>query len=223
MCGIFASLGVLGVENLFDVLFNGLKRLEYRGYDSSGIAMVQENRIVICKKDGKLNALQNELEKLNSTISNSNGTDPTRMAGIAHTRWATHGAPTTVNAHPHASADGNIAIVHNGVIENYTTIKKKLLAAHIPIQSDTDSELFAHLIAGHYKKNSGDLSDAVRQALKEVIGTYGLVAICKDKPNQIVGVRKSSPLIVGVKHNEQNGKKKIFSLVGHCCYYSSHA
>ena len=180
MCGIVAAVSK---SNITNVLVEGLKRLEYRGYDSSGIAFIKNNNIESCKKEGNVSELANSLDqKLNATI------------GIAHTRWATHGKPLEKNAHPHISED-NIAIVHNGIIENYKEIQNKFLQDTV-LQSDTDSEILAHLINYYVKKNN--FLDSVLLALKEVKGSYAIAVIDKNNPDKIIVARNGSPLLIGL-------------------------
>jgi len=180
MCGIVAAVSK---SNITNVLVEGLKRLEYRGYDSSGIAFIKNNNIKIYKKEGNVSELEKYLDpKLNATI------------GIAHTRWATHGKPLEKNAHPHISED-NIAIVHNGIIENYKDIQNKFLK-NIVLQSDTDSEILAHLINYYSRKNS--FLDSVLLALKEVKGSYAIAVIDKNSPDKIIVARHGSPLLIGL-------------------------
>ncbi len=180
MCGIVAAVSKSNISN---VLVEGLKHLEYRGYDSSGIAFIKNNNIKSYKKEGKVSELAKSLDqKLNATI------------GIAHTRWATHGKPLEKNAHPHISED-NIAIVHNGIIENYKEIQNKFLQDTV-LQSDTDSEILAHLINYYVKKNN--FLDSVLLALKEVKGSYAIAVIEKNNPDKIIVARNGSPLLIGL-------------------------
>ncbi len=188
MCGI---IGYIGSNNALPMLLDGLKRLEYRGYDSSGIAILRDGEIHMQKKVGKVS----ELEKA-APSKNYTGT-----IGIGHTRWATHGEPSDVNAHPHMSNDGTIAMIHNGIIENYHTIKTKLEKLGYKFKSATDTEALVHLIQ-EMKKVSGDLETAVRLALRQVDGTYGIAVISSQEPDKIIAARKGSPLIIGVGVNE---------------------
>lgn len=188
MCGI---VGYIGNEKVSNILINGLKRMEYRGYDSAGLTIYQDEKLHTIKKKGKVG----ELEKLvdhnffNSTI------------GIAHTRWATHGFPNDTNAHPHSDNSGNISIVHNGIIENYSVLKKALLNEGYKFYSDTDTEVLAVFIGAMYQKVK-DLETAVRLALSEVDGTFGVLIISKYKPDTIIAARRGSPLLVGIGDNE---------------------
>ena len=185
MCGI---VGYIGQSEALPILVGGLKKLEYRGYDSSGIAVIENGSIHVVKASGKISALEDKLKK----------EAVTGKTGIAHTRWATHGAPTVENAHPHVSFDGKISIVHNGIIENYASLKAKLISEGVKFQSETDTEVLAHLIARFYK---GDLKAAVLKALAQVEGTFGLAVICSEEPGTLIGARRGSPLILGIGNN----------------------
>ena len=191
MCGI---VGYIGNKDPVPILLKGLKRLEYRGYDSSGIALLQENNLTHIKKAGKVSDLQLLVDD-----SSIKGT-----CGIAHTRWATHGIPNDVNAHPHFDHTGKIALVHNGIFENYETIKKVLVKKDVHFSSTTDTEVIVQLISELYYNNDEKLTfeDAVRAALQEVVGAYGIVALCADEPNKIIAARMGSPLVLGVGEKE---------------------
>ena len=182
MCGIVAYIGQ---KDALPILVGGLKKLEYRGYDSSGVALVDGGVIKTVRASGKISALEAKL-KDNPVQGN---------IGIAHTRWATHGAPTEQNAHPHTSFDGQISIVHNGIIENYASLKAKLIEKGVCFKSETDTEVVAHLIARNY---NGDLKEAVLKALSLIEGTFGLAVICSDEPDTLIGARRGSPLILGI-------------------------
>ena len=194
MCGI---VGYIGKQKASAIILEGLKRLEYRGYDSAGVAVLQSGRFEVAKKAGRVEGL-------------IKGTPAQKIAGttgIGHTRWATHGGVTDANAHPHISSDGRIALIHNGVIENYASIKKFLLAKGYTFKSETDTEVLCNLLAYHYQKEP-DVKDAsrfletVRKTLRHVEGTYGIAAMCVDYPAEIVAARKGSPLILGVGDGE---------------------
>lgn len=187
MCGIVGYVGEK--HNAVDVVIEGLSKLEYRGYDSSGIAMNINGKIVVEKYCGKL-----EILKKNIASKNYNA-----KTAIGHTRWATHGEPNAVNAHPHTSADGLISVVHNGIIENYTELREKLKAKGYEFVSATDTECVAHLIRDMY---NGDILDTVVRAMGELKGAYALCIMCADEPERIIAVRKASPLIVGLGENE---------------------
>jgi glucosamine--fructose-6-phosphate aminotransferase (isomerizing) len=186
MCGI---VGYIGNKNISSVLLNGLKKLEYRGYDSAGIAILKNKRICVVKTKGRLAVLEEKLknEKLNG------------FAGIGHTRWATHGEPNDVNSHPHISNNGKIAVVHNGIIENYIKLKDFLTGKGFEFRSETDTEVIAHLIEYNYK---GDILKAVMNTMNDVEGAYALGVVCTDYPDRFVAARKDSPLIVGIGNNE---------------------
>ncbi|KXX72248.1 glutamine--fructose-6-phosphate transaminase (isomerizing) [Flammeovirga sp. SJP92] len=189
MCGI---VGYVGHRNALDILIKGLERLEYRGYDSAGVSLVEDSNIKVFKCKGKVADLKNELK----------GQDTKGSTGIGHTRWATHGAPNDVNAHPHYSSDGKLAMVHNGIIENYEVLKAQLIEKGHVFQSETDTEVFIHFIEQVQKDNNCELDRAVRIALNEVVGAYAIVITSKDNPGQLVAARKGSPLVIGVGENE---------------------
>lgn len=192
MCGI---VGYIGKRNTIDVLINGLKRLEYRGYDSAGIALLKDGNLWLYKKAGKVATLENELKNFSfSSTSNFN-------VGISHTRWATHGEPNDINAHPHVDCTGKFAVVHNGIIENYSTLKKKLESLGHIFKSQTDTEVISHLIEEFYK-NTKDFITSVQIALKHIEGTYGLAIICADEPEKMIVARKGSPIIIGLGDGE---------------------
>ena len=190
MCGL---TGYIGDRDSVPVLLKGLRRLEYRGYDSAGIALLQDNNIVHLKKVGKVSDLESLVDD-----SPLKGT-----CGIAHTRWATHGEPNDINAHPHLDQTGNIALVHNGIIENFDTLKEVLLDKGILFTSDTDTEVLVQLISVlYYEDETISFEDAVRAALQWVVGAYGIVTICADEPDTIIAARMGSPLVLGVGDNE---------------------
>jgi len=189
MCGIVAYKGH---KNCYPILLNGLKRLEYRGYDSAGIACLHNNnKLSIVKRRGKVRELEAAL-----TSTDCDG------IGIAHTRWATHGRPNQINAHPHTDQSRKIVLVHNGIIENYIPIKKFLLSKKVKFKSDTDTEVLVQLIGYFYNKGKMNFEKAVRAALQRVDGAYGLVILNKDYPDMMIAARKGSPLVLGLKDNE---------------------
>jgi glutamine---fructose-6-phosphate transaminase (isomerizing) len=214
MCGI---IGYVGKKAAAPILLEGLRRLEYRGYDSAGIAVACDGELLLRKKKGRIDQGLARLLKSEPVAGN---------LGIAHTRWATHGPPSDGNSHPHLDQSGKIAVVHNGVIENYDALKQRLLKAGHKFRSDTDTEVLAHLIGDYYQKrknevgssrrddrtaqravptqngNSNPLTLAVSDALREVIGTYGLAVVCAEEPEIIVGARRGSPLIIGIGKGE---------------------
>lgn len=189
MCGI---VGYIGNQNAYKILINGLKRLEYRGYDSAGIAIIKDDKINVFKCKGKVSDLEKHIGSVNTE----------GFIGMGHTRWATHGEPTDANAHPHTSAQGYFHIIHNGIIENYSRLKKRLKDRGYKFNSDTDTEVLANLIEYIYLTGNISAEMAVRLALTKVIGAYGLVVVCKDEPNQLIAARKGSPLVVGIGVNE---------------------
>ena len=191
MCGI---VSYIGKKDPVPILIKGLRRLEYRGYDSAGLALLDGKSLNSVKKAGKVSELSDEL-----SISPIKGN-----CGIAHTRWATHGVPNDINAHPHLDNTGKIALVHNGIIENYASIKKTLEKRGVVFSSETDSEVLVQLISEIYHKEKGqlDFKDAVKVALQEVVGAYGIVAMCSDEPDSLFAARMGSPLVLGVGDNE---------------------
>ncbi|HTY88945.1 MAG TPA: glutamine--fructose-6-phosphate transaminase (isomerizing) [Candidatus Acidoferrum sp.] len=196
MCGI---IGYVGKKAVSPILLEGLRRLEYRGYDSAGVAVLDGGELLVRKKKGKISEGLAKLLKAEPVSG---------QLGIGHTRWATHGPPADINSHPHLDQTGRIAVVHNGVIENYDALKQKLLAAGHKFRSGTDTEVLAHLIGDYYAKrhdksgNGNRLTQAVCDALREVIGTYGIAVISADHPDTIVGARRGSPLIIGIGNGE---------------------
>ena len=190
MCGI---IGYIGHRNCVPVILEGLRRLEYRGYDSAGIAVHSGGAIHVQKRAGKVADLAGSLDGGNGFL--------TATFGMGHTRWATHGEPNDVNAHPHGDASGRIALIHNGIIENYSSIRTKLLREGHVFRGGTDTEVLAHLIGAVYEK-VGSLHEAVRLALSEVDGTYGIVVMSADDPSHMVAARRGSPLLIGVGQGE---------------------
>ena len=190
MCGI---VGYLGRKDAFPILIKGLRRLEYRGYDSAGVALINDDgNLNVCKTKGKVDNL---VEYCND--KNVSGT-----VGIAHTRWATHGEPSVVNAHPHYSESKNLAIIHNGIIENYADLKEKLQTKGVTFRSDTDTEVLVQLVEHIMERKELDLLTAVQVALYQVIGAYAIAIIDKRHPDQIIAARKQSPLVVGIGDDE---------------------
>jgi len=188
MCGIVAYVGE---KEAYPIIIKGLKRLEYRGYDSSGVALL-DNKINLYKKKGKVSKLEEFAE----------GKNLKSQIGIGHTRWATHGPPNDENAHPHLSGNGNIAIIHNGIIENYESLKKELIKRGHEFASDTDTEVLVHLIEDIQKNENVDLASATRMALNEVVGAYAIVLLDKDNPDKLIAAKNSSPLVIGVGEGE---------------------
>jgi glucosamine--fructose-6-phosphate aminotransferase (isomerizing) len=190
MCGI---VGYIGKKKAYPILINGLKRLEYRGYDSAGVALLNDNgELDVYKTKGKVSDLEEFVKDK----------DTSGTVGIAHTRWATHGEPNSVNAHPHISASGNLAIIHNGIIENYAVLKKQLIEKGVEFKSNTDTEVLIQLIEYIQTSKNLDLLSAVRMTLRTVIGAYAIAILDKNNPDQIIAARKSSPLVIGIGNDE---------------------
>ncbi len=199
MCGI---VGYIGDQNCVPILIEGLKKLEYRGYDSAGIAIIENSNIIVQKTAGKISVLEEQIKEKNYFAK----------LGIGHTRWATHGEPTNINAHPHVDSTGKIAVVHNGIIENYKTLKTLLQKkGHIFI-TDTDTEILAHLISEHFE---GNLLEAVRTALSQVEGTYGIAVVCLDSPDRIIAARLGSPLVIGNGEGENFVASDVGAILRH--------
>ena len=198
MCGI---VGITGQQEVAHVLLEGLKRLEYRGYDSAGLAIVGPDGLQVHKREGKIQNLERDLpwERLRG------------QCGIAHTRWATHGEPNAVNAHPHLDSAGKVAVIHNGIIENHRALRLQLEKKGCRFVSDTDTEVLAHLIADQYH---GLLEEAVQRALKLVEGTYGIAVVHADEPAKIVGARRGSPLVVGVGQHANYLASDVAAILG---------
>ena len=207
MCGI---VGYIGKNNAVPVLLDGLRRLEYRGYDSAGVAVLNGKGIEVRKRTGRIANLAELLQ-----ASPTEGT-----LGISHTRWATHGGVTDENAHPHSDQSGRLSLVHNGVIENYATLREQLSKEGHNFRSQTDTEVLVHLIGKHYDQAGGEASKerlikAVRAALKQVVGTYGIVLMHRDLPDVIIGARRGSPLVVGLGKGENFFASDVSAIVAH--------
>ena len=198
MCGI---VGYTGSQEAAPILLEGLKKLEYRGYDSAGIAVLDDNRISVSKVTGRI---ANLCEKT------ADGKSCPGTAGIGHTRWATHGAPTDTNAHPHMSNDGKFAVVHNGIIENYIALREELTEKGYRFESQTDTEVIVHLIEMYY---SGNLKNAVIKTASKLQGSYALGVVCTDEPEKLYAAREASPLILGVGIGENYFASDITALV----------
>ena len=203
MCGI---VGYVGKKQALEVVVAGLRRMEYRGYDSAGIAVISDGRLEIRKKAGKLVNLETLL-----------GSDPLpdSTTGIGHTRWATHGGPTDSNAHPHVSEDGTVAVIHNGIIENFAELRSELTAGGVTLTSETDTEVVAHLIAKTLPDSGDDLVEAMRRVCGRLEGAFTLVAIDPRKPGLVVGARRNSPLVVGVGVGENFLASDVSAFVDH--------
>ncbi len=199
MCGI---VGYVGPKQAMPILLKGLKRLEYRGYDSAGIAMLTDSGLMVAKSAGKIKKLEQLLSGINIDS----------VHGIAHTRWATHGEPTELNAHPHTDAAEEIALVHNGIIENYRTLREFLAQKGYEIRTETDTEMLVHLIRFNYK---GCLTEAVRNALSQVEGTYGIAVISSLHPGTLVAARMGSPLVIGIGEHEQFVASDVSAMLEH--------
>ncbi|PSQ91489.1 MAG: glutamine--fructose-6-phosphate aminotransferase, partial [Bacteroidetes bacterium QH_2_63_10] len=189
MCGI---VGYIGNQEAGDLLLTGLKRLEYRGYDSAGLATVDGNELHVQKQEGKVDDLRSSLD----------GSPMVGTTGIGHTRWATHGVPNDINAHPHVSSDGAFALVHNGIIENHGVIKEQLEEKGYTFQSETDTEVLVYLIEEVQRETDLSLPEAVRQALTQVVGAYGIAIVSRDDPDLLIAARNGSPLIMGIGEGE---------------------
>jgi glucosamine--fructose-6-phosphate aminotransferase (isomerizing) len=203
MCGI---VGYIGKEEAVPVLLGGLKRLEYRGYDSAGIAILGAAGLLVRKSKGALRSLEEKI-----ALEADQG-ELSAVMGIGHTRWATHGEPSDINSHPHTDVSGKIAVVHNGIIENHARLKAWLEAHGVVFRSETDTEVVAHLIDFHY---NGDLLQAVTEALKRLEGSYALGIICESDPDRIIAVRKESPLVVGAGQGENLIASDVPALLEH--------
>ena len=201
MCGI---VGYIGNKNCIPVLINGLKRLEYRGYDSAGIAVIADSGSYIIKNKGKVSLLEEKIEYLNggSTL------------GIGHTRWATHGVPNEINAHPHFNSEKTLFVIHNGIIENYQILRNNLKKLGYKFITDTDSEVLPHLIDSFLKKGFS-LFKSVRMALSEVEGTYGIAVVYQNEPDKIIAARKGSPLVLGIGENENLVASDVSAILAH--------
>jgi len=199
MCGIVCFVGSKKAE---PILIEGLKRLEYRGYDSAGLAVQEENHVDYYRAVGKIVELENKIE----------GLEIKGNSGIAHTRWATHGEPTEENAHPHSDQEQNVFVAHNGIIENFQSLKKKLIKSGVTFSSETDTEVLAHLIAKNFE---GDLNEAVRKTMDKVEGTFGMAVIHRQIPGEIVVARRGSPLIIGVGEEGHFAASDVSAIVRH--------
>src|SRR5713101_7234865 len=198
MCGI---IGYVGRKEAEPILVEGLRRLEYRGYDSAGLATLTGAMLHLRKRSGRIAELAKHLQDRPAPGCN----------GISHTRWATHGPAKDLNAHPHISFDGSVAVVHNGVIENYSALKRQLQAEGVVFHSDTDTEVIAQLIAHHL---NGDLVEAVRKSVAKLKGTYGLAILSPRNPDLLIGVRQGSPLVLGIGDGENFLASDAMALLG---------
>ncbi|MGY1837915.1 MULTISPECIES: glutamine--fructose-6-phosphate transaminase (isomerizing) [unclassified Modestobacter] len=206
MCGI---VGYVGPQDSLDVVLDGLRRLEYRGYDSAGVAVIADGRLSTAKKAGKLANLEKELAEAGL---------PAATIGLGHTRWATHGGPTDRNAHPHVSADGTVAVVHNGIIENFASLRSEIEATGVEFSSETDTEVVAHLLAAAYREvpaGPGRLAEAMRVVSRALEGAFTLVAGHAEEPDTLVASRRNSPLVVGVGEGEYFLGSDVAAFIGH--------
>lgn len=203
MCGI---VGYVGAQSALDVVIAGLKRLEYRGYDSAGVAVLADGELAAVKKAGKLVNLEKEL--VGHPL-------PAGSTGLGHTRWATHGGPTDVNAHPHLDNSGRVAVVHNGIIENFAALRAELAERGHRLESETDTEVVAHLLAELFEGAGGDLAEAMRQVCRRLDGAFTLVAVHADAPDVVVGARRNSPLVVGVGEGENFLASDVAAFIAH--------
>jgi len=201
MCGI---VGYVGDKNCIPILINGLKRLEYRGYDSAGLGIISNGKYQVVKNKGKVSLLEDKIEKLNLTAS----------LGIGHTRWATHGAPNEINAHPHFNNSKNLFVIHNGIIENYQTLREGLKKLGYKFISDTDTEVLPHLIDS-FLVMGHSLFKSVQLALSEVEGTYGIAVVYANEPDKVVAARKGSPLVLGIGENENFVASDVAAILAH--------
>lgn len=202
MCGI---VGYVGGQSALDVVVAGLKRLEYRGYDSAGVAVLADGGLAAAKKAGKLVNLEKELTERPL---------PSGSTGIGHTRWATHGGPTDANAHPHLDNAGRVAVVHNGIIENFAALRAELAERGHDLASETDTEVVAHLLAEAFS-SAGDLAESMRQVCRQLEGAFTLVAVHADEPDVVVGARRNSPLVVGVGDGESFLASDVAAFIAH--------
>ncbi|MFJ8569992.1 glutamine--fructose-6-phosphate transaminase (isomerizing) [Streptomyces sp. NPDC093514] len=202
MCGI---VGYVGAQSALDVVIAGLKRLEYRGYDSAGVAVLADGSLAAAKKAGKLVNLEKEL--VGHPL-------PAGSTGLGHTRWATHGGPTDANAHPHLDNSGRVAVVHNGIIENFAALRAELAERGHRLESETDTEVVAHLLAEQFSA-TGDLAEAMRQVCRRLEGAFTLVAVHADEPDVVVGARRNSPLVVGVGEGENFLASDVAAFIAH--------
>ena len=209
MCGI---VGYIGDRNTLSVLLNGLTRLEYRGYDSAGVTFIRDGEIQLIKKKGHVSELKAEVARCGFVLDESlvNSID----VGMGHTRWATHGAPSDENSHPHISMDKKICVVHNGIIENYDELRTFLKRKGYKFASETDTEVAAQLIEYYYLQNDKkDFEEAVRATLRDIVGSYALVIVCADYPDRLICAKKDNPIVIGIGENENFVASDIPALI----------
>ena len=209
MCGI---VGYIGSRNTLSVLIKGLKTLEYRGYDSAGVSFIKDEQLHLIKKKGRVNELSDEVAEQGYTLEEHRTNKIT--SGIGHTRWATHGAPSDENSHPHLSMNGKICVVHNGIIENYAELRKFLKKHGYKFQSETDTEVAAQLIEYYYvKSGNNDIEAAVCRALADIVGSYALCILCVDRPDELICAKKDNPIVIGIGDNENFVASDITALI----------
>ena len=209
MCGI---VGYIGSRNTLSVLIKGLKTLEYRGYDSAGVSFIKDGKLHLIKKKGRVNELSDEVAAQGFTLEEHRTNQIT--SGIGHTRWATHGAPSDENSHPHLSMNGKICVVHNGIIENYAELRKFLKKHGYKFQSETDTEVACQLIEYYYvKSGNNDIEAAVCRALADIIGSYALCILCVDRPDELICAKKDNPIVIGLGENENFVASDITALI----------
>ena len=203
MCGI---VGYVGNKQALTVVVDGLRRLEYRGYDSAGVAVVYNKKLDVRKKAGKLTNLETLL---------GNDPLPDSTTAIGHTRWATHGIPNDANAHPHTDVSNEIAVIHNGIIENFSELRAELQKAGVKLNSDTDTEVVAHLLNFEYPKSNNDLAESMRKVVRRLKGAFTLVAVHAQQPDVVVGARRNSPLVVGRGNGENFLASDVAAFISH--------
>lgn len=211
MCGI---VGYIGNRNTLDVLINGLKTLEYRGYDSAGVSFIKDGEFTLIKKKGRVQELVDEVKEQGYSLDDKKINPNNISCGIGHTRWATHGAPSDENSHPHLSMNGKICVVHNGIIENYVELRNFLKKKGYVFLSETDTEVVAQLIEYYYEKlANNDIEAALLRALQDIVGSYALCVLCIDKPDQLICAKKDNPIVVGIGNNENFIASDITALI----------
>ncbi len=213
MCGI---VGYIGNREALPIIVEGLKKLEYRGYDSAGVTFLRDEKIQVIKKKGRIKNLKEQIKSQGYSIHPEAGTADGIHIGMGHTRWATHGEPSDENSHPHLSQDNHICVVHNGIIENYTELRAFLISKGYTFQSQTDTEVVAQLIEYHYLTDcNNDIFSAIQTALLELEGSYALVVLCIEHPDFLIAARKDSPLIIGLGEDEQFVASDIPAVIEH--------
>jgi len=212
MCGIVGVTGRQGAPKALDVVLGGLRRLEYRGYDSAGVALMAEDGIHVTKRSGRLGRL---VEAITTAETDAPVAAFGARSGIGHTRWATHGGPTDANAHPHVSEDGQVAVIHNGIIENFAVLRAELTAEGVTLLSETDTEAVAHLLGRRLAEGGTDLAGAMREVVQRLQGAFTLLAVWREQPEVVVGARRSSPLVVGVSEDATYLGSDVAAFIDH--------